>query len=270
MKTKKTLKFTQIIMMVLLVFSICIPSAMAGDVCEHIDTHWIRGHAPIPKVKILKKTPVNGLCQVLLGMNSEVVPIFAGENFVIAGEMFSERVQITKAEIDKIKAGRLKKAMGEIEDHVSFTYTPKNPTGKTVYMVTDPLCKYCNLAGDQMQALADKHGTTVKGIVVAMLGPPSKKKAVESICENYDMLQYVSHDWKKEAVSGSGECLEGDLKVNKATEFAAKAGVRGVPAFLMESGQMISGANMKALENAFKTVKTSNAAPQVKKPAKKS
>jgi protein-disulfide isomerase len=133
---------------------------------------------------------------------------------------------------------------------VAITYAPENATGEGVYFLTDPLCPCCNKAGKQLKAIADETGVTFKVVYANVHGAKGEAKIKESICSGYDFEQYNADEWKS-LPSTNNVCLEADLLWNRTQQVVGKLGLKGVPAFVTDSGEFVSGANMPALKKAI-------------------
>jgi len=64
--------------------------AFAG-VCNEVNEELLQKHAPIPPYKVVSKREVKGLCELILNINGDLVPVYATKDFILAGEMFSNR-----------------------------------------------------------------------------------------------------------------------------------------------------------------------------------
>ncbi len=73
-------------------------------ICKDITLAGMQNHVPIPPATILSKQEINGICEVILDINGQYVPVYAGKNFVIAGEMFQDKKQITQTRLDGLRA----------------------------------------------------------------------------------------------------------------------------------------------------------------------
>lgn len=237
------------------------PARAAEDPCAGVNVDWMRKHVPLPPGKIVQKAQESGLCQIIYKVQNEFVAIYAGRDFLLAGEMFRDRKQVTAPVIMKFQkealadqAAMRKKMMGGFDELVAFTYTPKNANGHTIYMITDPLCPYCNKAGKGVKKLSDKTGATIKTLLFTVHGEKGTQKSIEAICKNYDLDEYNESSWKKAPTPDGALCEAGSDLVGKTAAFVAKLGLRGVPAFVLDDGQMIPGADMAAVERALTAV----------------
>lgn len=227
-------------------------NAVDAGLCSNIDLNWLRAHAPIPRSEIVSRRVVEDLCEVMLKIGSDLVPIYAGKNFLLAGELYSHRRQITQDVIGNIKKAEFKKSINKIEKIVAFEYQPPNANGTAIYMISDPLCGYCEKAAAQIGFIANKYGVTVKTILFNVHGEQGKEKCLEAICRNFDLDQYVAPGWKKAPGAKDQQCKKGFDLYNDSIRQIRKLGIRGVPAFFLDDGTRINGADMAALEKELK------------------
>ena len=252
------MKMFKIITSVLMILFPVTSVSVAGEgPCEGVTIKWMQTHVPIPPAKILSKTPESGLCQVVLKIGNEFVPTYAGKNFVVAGEMFRNRIQLTQAKIESFKQEATLSRLEELETAVAITYIPEEGTGKSVYVLTDPLCPYCNRAGKELKTLADETGATFKVVFANVHGPKGEAKIKEAICNGYDFEKYNTDDWKTQPPQNA-ECVEAGTLWGRTQQVVAKLGIKGVPAFLTEAGGFVSGANIPALKKAIADMNSAN------------
>ncbi len=245
----KKINAIAIVMMFMTVFVAA--AATADDsICDSVDMEWIRTHVPVPPAKIIEKAPLNGLCQVILDIQGQLVPVFTGKNFVLAGEMFQDKQQMTQNKINDLKTAAIKESMDKLKTVVSMSYAPANANGKVVYMLTDPLCPYCSQAGDQLKDIADETGATFKLILANVHGEAGEKKVKEALCKNFTFDQYIASEWKQTPPE-EFECEKADTFWVESSKVVSGLGVRGLPAFITMDGQMVSGANMPAVKEAI-------------------
>ncbi|MDD9303853.1 MAG: hypothetical protein HUK40_16520 [Desulfobacter sp.] len=83
------------------VFFGILPLAMANDACTHVDLDWISAQAPLPPdAKIVFKQEQSGLCEVVLSIEGRLAPIYAGKDFVMAGQMYKQGQALTRETMD--------------------------------------------------------------------------------------------------------------------------------------------------------------------------
>jgi len=220
-------------------------TAFAG-VCDEITDQVLQKHAPIPPYKVMSKREINGLCEMILNINGQFVPIYATKDFVLAGEMFSDRKQITQEQIAKLKEEQFKKLKKELDSLTATVYKPEKVSGKILYFITDPDCPYCNRFKKTVKEFADKNGITVK---LAFFPLPFHKgadrKAESFICEGKTFEDYLKGNY------GSKTCEDGRKNIQKMLTLVKEAGIRGTPAFITENGKVITGFREREIERAL-------------------
>jgi thiol:disulfide interchange protein DsbC len=234
-------------------------SVYAQDPCSDISLDTIRAHAPVPpKAEIISRKNTGGICEVILSINGEPVPLYVSKDFIIAGEMYSNKVQITRESLESVSAviSELKHEMAKklaedflaIRDNLDtvagITYTPEGKKNHTLYMISSPSCPYCNKAAKEIQPILDETGTQLK--IIFQADGPARDKAAEAICQKIDLQTYNSNAWQSK--SSEKACDEGVEIVHKSSTLAQQLGVRGVPTFFLEDGSQVVGANMLELK----------------------
>ena len=226
------------------------PPHPTANPCQHINLDWLNQHLDLPEAEILEKQPQHGLCQLIVQFRNKIVPVYAGQDFVIVGDMFTDKTPVVKATIEHYRKQALIKAIADLQEVVAIKYVPENGNGKNVYMLTDPLCSYCNTAMQQLAAVAEETGVTFNLVLHNVHGEQGDAKIREAICHGMDFKQYSDSEWKKESIP-EGSCAKADHLIEKTAAMAAKLGVRSVPLFLLEDGQVVSGNAIDALKTAI-------------------
>ncbi len=106
-----------------------------GDACAGITMESIKKHVPVPQAEIVAKTDHFGICEVILQVGDEPVPLFVTGDFIIAGEMYADKKQVTKTAMDKVRAEIEEKTrisadefaaiVPELNGASAFRYTPE-------------------------------------------------------------------------------------------------------------------------------------------------
>lgn len=236
---------------VMLFLPIISQADQSGQACKDITLAVMQTHVPIPPASILSKHEVNGVCEVILDINGQYVPVYAGKNFIIAGEMFQDKKQITQTRIDGLKAKNFLRLKPEIEKCTALTFKPKKEIKHTVYMITDPVCPFCHQAESQLKAFAEKNAVEFKIILASVHAPVGREKAIEAVCRKLSLDDYISQPWRDESRTDQYQCREGIDLIDASEKLSAALGLEGVPVFFLENGQRIDGADMPALEMAL-------------------
>lgn len=210
------------------------------NVCKGIN---LNANVPMPPYRIMSERNVHGLCEMILDMGGELVPVYATKNFVIAGEMFSHRTQVTERQIRKVKSEILKskfsKAKRGLDSLVVARFNPN--TKKYVYFIVDPLCPYCEAAKPKLEKLAQKHNFGIRLVFFPVHGAPAVKDIEGFICSHKAFKDYINDDF------GSKTCKQGKEYINKSISINRKLMVNGTPTIITYKGDFILGYQPKKI-----------------------
>ncbi len=217
--------------------------AFAG-VCEKVR---LSEHAPIPPYKVESKREVFGLCEMILNINGQLIPIYATRDFIISGEMFSHRRQVTQRQLELVRKKVIKENIAKIETLGYVSYKPKSAKkGRYFYFISDPECPFCNRVKEKVKELADRYGYEVRIIFFPLpFHKGAKSKAISFLCENRNFEDYLKGEY------GKKECKKGKEEVEKNLRVLRPI-VRGTPTFIFPSGEVVVGANVKRLEEVMR------------------
>jgi len=228
--------------------------------CSKIDRENIRKNLPVGDFKILSEREVGGLCEIVININGRIIPLYGNESFLISGDMFSIRNNLTSEKIAEVRKNLFLKNIGGIEKSVAFVYSPPVvKSEKIIYMFTEPLCSYCHKAGAEIKKMADEYGFVVKVLLTSMSGGEGKRKCVEAACrhysseKNFNLEEYNQIDWKKERADEKYICEKGIKLIELTETTAATIAVDGVPFFFTSSGDFVSGADFDAIKLLIKS-----------------
>ena len=223
-------------------------NAHAEDPCDGVTLDTIKAQVPLPPSRIISKRPVYGLCEVILNMakSGENVPVYAGKNFVIAGEMFSARRQVTQSQIDKLKAAEFVRLRPSLDKAAAIDYRPRGKVGHTIYMFTDPVCPFCKKAEAGIKQVADKYHAELKILFFPVHIPVGRDMAVKAICKDLDLERYLDKSWENDGLKAN--CKQGADLLRESSALARRLGVRGVPCFFLDNGRSVTGAYLPGLE----------------------
>ena len=198
-----------ILTITLILFSRNVNAKEPDLACKDITLASMQKHVPIPPATILSQHEVNGICEVILDINGQYVPVYAGKNFIIAGEMFQDKKQITQSRIDALKAEDFVLLKPEIEKCVAFTFTPQKETKHIIYMITDPVCPFCHQAETQLKEFAETYSAQFKIILASVHPPVGRQKAIEAVCRKLSLDDYITGKWKDDDKTDQYQCLDG-------------------------------------------------------------
>jgi len=252
MKKSIVLAFVSIALML---SGVAFASDMANP-CNAVTLGSLRQQVPIPPATILSKKAVAGMCEVILDIRGQYVPVYAGPDYVIAGEMFKDRKQVTQETITGLRAKRFRALKNEVDKCVAMTLkSSSGKVDKTVYMITDPVCPYCHRAETRLREFADRYGAEFKLVLYSVHPPVGRRKAVEAVCRGLSAEAYLDGKWKQENLTDKYQCKAGAGLIKRTEELVRKMGVRGVPMFYLSDGTLVQGANMPALARALSSEK---------------
>ena len=229
-----------------LLFIFSVSPSYGENPCKAVTPENITNHVPVSGT-IISKRNVNGICEVILKIRQEYVPVYVTPDFVIAGEMFQNKKQITKNMIDRLKEKDFFLYRKHLDQSVSMKYRPQGDIKQTIYMITDPECPHCDRAAKKIKIIANNYQAEVKIILHSVHGEAGRKKVIEAICRNLDFDQYTGKEWIKENKTNMYQCSAGSEKLTHTEEIIKKLEITGVPVFYLESGAKVIGADMPAL-----------------------
>ena len=220
------------------------PSLVFAGVCEEVK---LSDHAPIPPYKVESKREVFGLCEMILNIGGQLVPVYATKDFIISGEMFSHRKQVTQRQLELVRSRVIKENLAKIETLRYVSYKPEGvKEGRYFYFISDPECPYCQRVKGKVKELADKYGWEVRVIWYPLpFHKGAKPKAIAHYCENRSYEDYLRDDY------GKKQCEEGKKAVEKNLR-VLRSFVRGTPTFIFPDGKVVVGADVKRLEEVMR------------------
>lgn len=246
--------------------------------CAIVNIDWIKTHLPLPQnSKVIHKAKTyGGLCEVVLEIGGEVAPLYAGNDFIIAGQMIKEKDQITskvlqslepvikktqalalqeeqRRQSDQLK--KIKNNFSKIKEMVGIEYIPSKTATKRIYVITDPLCGYCIKTLNFLKPLADKKNFVISIITFPIFGEQSIPLVNKALKQKFSMEEYVSSTWKTQDYSGEKKCNQ-FLKIKKlGDENFPKWGFNAVPVILGENGSfMVIGADLQKIEENINNI----------------
>ena len=221
-----------------------LPSLAIAGICEEVK---ISDHVPVPPHVVESKREVHGLCEIILNINNQLIPVYASRDFIISGEMFSYKKQITQEKLEELKKEIVKKNLAVIETLKYVSYKPKGTeSSKYFYFISDPDCPFCQRVKGKVKELADKYGYEIRLIWYPLpFHKEAKPKAIAHYCEAKSYEDYLKDNYGKKS------CQEGSKAVDKNLRVLSSF-VRGTPTFIFPSGEVVTGADMKRLEEVMK------------------
>ncbi|MCD6453677.1 MAG: thioredoxin fold domain-containing protein [Candidatus Aminicenantes bacterium] len=249
--------------LILMVFLAPVFPKAGKGVCSEVTLSTVKKHIPnFPAAEIVSKVEVGGLCQLIVKAGGKYYPLYVGKDFVIIGEMFRLGKDFTRdtfsavraKEMQKIKAN-FKSTVPEIEKNVVMVYKPSSTAKRVLYMFTDPVCPYCNKAEKQIKQIVKDNNVILKVLFFPVHRPNGWNLANVAICKGLNLNTYIAKEWEKKAKPSKEKCDKGENILKATDNIAKKLEISGVPTFILDNGERVSGADMEALKKLLSTVK---------------
>lgn len=203
--------------------------------CNNIDSSYISKHADLPFYSIVSKRKIGDICEVFLKIENDYLPAYVSDNFVIIGDMFTNKNHVTIKKLKKLREQDFLESKSLLDDVVAFSYTPKD--AKTfIYYVTDPDCQYCEKAKIPLKDFADQNSVEIKVVFLPLpMHPGAKDKSIKALCGGMSYTDYVSNKYP------NAICEKGKEKVVQSLKVAEKLKINGTPTFISSQGQTVTG-----------------------------
>ncbi|MCG8549536.1 MAG: hypothetical protein MI799_03940, partial [Desulfobacterales bacterium] len=143
----------------------CVSPGCAESVCGHVNMSWLQTQVPVPKdARLVYKKEQGALCEAVLSFDGGLAPLYAGKDFIVAGQLYKKGVSITrktmaglsdladaerkKAKEKETKAVEMRQAFfkthaSDLADLVSLRFAPGGASDKFMYVISDPACSHC-------------------------------------------------------------------------------------------------------------------------------
>jgi hypothetical protein len=228
----------------------------AEPICSHIDMDWLGQQAPLPgDARIVQKKDQGGVCEVILALEGDLIPVYAGKDFLLVGKLFKKGEFITgetlaslaevareerskadeKEALDREKRKAfLQKNIKVLDDLTLFSFKP-GKADRFLYVVTDPNCSHCKKLLPELEILAMENHLEIRVILFPMLGSKSREMAVQAICQKFSYEAYGQMQF----VPDSPGCSQADLLLEKIIPFFSEAGFSFVPVVISGDGAWV-------------------------------
>ncbi len=257
----RSLKGYLIIFVSLFILLITLISCKTGNTfsgtCPSIKAFQKKLQTLLPGIKIVKieKTPVNGLCEVILKVSpvkKALVYTDSQGKYLITGSIIdiAKKKNLTRDELLEInKRLANKKVLSKLDSLVDIVYgNSKN----VVYLITDPLCPFCYRAEKIVNKLVKEGKLKVKVILLPLerLHPGTTKVCISLICDKKGYSALL------DKYESSNQCKLGKEKVKKNFNYILKdLKIYAVPTFVFPNGEIRSGVlSAKYILNKFKEI----------------
>jgi thiol:disulfide interchange protein DsbC len=243
-----------ILLVVIGVAGILLFQRLTRDPCEGVSLDSINLHKQFKAPVLLGKRSVNGLCEVLIKTENQIVPVYQGNSFVIAGGMFQDRRDITGEGLKLITSQKFLALKHEIDKAVAFTYTPPGPIRHTLYMFISPTCPHCEDLLSQVKPLLDETRTELRVLFTGT--GEAEMLAIAALCRKVDLETYLSKQWMPPDGTERITCGDGKHRLNRSNDLSHRLGVTRVPTVFIQQGLMLEGPQLNSLKNLIQDKQT--------------
>ena len=225
----KSSLITRLMMIILVISPVSLVYANDADIKALKDA--LAKNLPQAANASIKATPIKGLYEVMAG--SQIMYMTKDARYILDGDLFDMQ---SKKNITEDARGSIRlDALGKLGEKNMLVYEPKGKVNHTITVFTDIYCPYCRKLHNEMADYMD-NGIKVRYIFVPFKGPKSVQTSVSVWCA----------DDKNKAMdlAKSGEEVEKktcENPISKHQALATELGIRGTPAIMLESGQLLPG-----------------------------
>jgi thiol:disulfide interchange protein DsbC len=185
------------------------------------------------EAKNIRPAPVEGLWEVVV--DGRVVYLSGDGRYLVRGDLtdLATGKSLTEARQADMRLGLL----GELDESRMIVFAPKQPT-HTITVFTDIDCGYCRRLHREMKAIND-HGIKVRYLFYPRTGPGTESwTKAESVWCSPDRNDALTRAKAGEEITAK-TCKS--TPVAEQYELGNKFGVRGTPAIITESGELLPG-----------------------------
>ncbi len=184
----------------------------------------------------ISPSPIEGLYQVRFGV--DVFYIAEDGRYMLSGDM--RDMQTGQNVSDIARRGVRSEAMSALDEEGMIVFTPTAKPEHVVTIFTDIDCPYCVRLHERMSDY-NRRGIEIRYTAFprAGIGSHSYMKAVMAWCA--DDPRKAIGDAKLGKGLASDPCEEGHRHVREHYEVGRSIGIRGTPALVLETGDLIPG-----------------------------
>ena len=250
-----------VVMLGFFILSGGVSSGRAESVCDHVTLAWLHTQVAVPQdAALVFKKEQGVLCEAVLSIKGSLAPVYAGKNFIVAGQMYKNGASVTrmtmsnlsdvadaerkKAKEKEAKAVEMRKAFfkihaPELAGLVSLSFAPGGLADKFIYVISDPACSHCKALLDGLEEVAAETDLALKLIIYPVLGENSKAMTAHVICKH---LGYGAYKTMKKIGAAKG-CEKANQRIDKTFDLLKKADISFVPLVVAQDGSWVVEGN---------------------------
>ena len=185
---------------------------------------------PGTEITQVSKSPIPGLYEVIVG--AQVIYMDQTARYMLDGDLVD--LASRKNYTEQAKSGIRKTAINALGEDNMLIYTPKQ-VDHTITVVTDIDCPYCRRLHSEMDQYMASN-VKVRYIFMPLKGKTDFDTTVSVWCakDKNNALDLAKSGTEIEA-------LNCDHPIKEHLELARSIGIRGTPAIILESGEMLPG-----------------------------
>lgn len=179
----------------------------------------------------IKVTPIKGLYEVMSG--GQVMYMTKDAKFILDGDLYDMQSRTNLTE--QTRGGLRLQAMNTLGEDNMLVYKPEGESKHTITVFTDIYCPYCVRLHNELDQYA-KNGVKVRYIFAPFKGPKSVNASISVWC--------ADDPNKALTMAKHGEDIEHktcDNPIARHQALVSSLGIRGTPAIMLESGQLMPG-----------------------------
>ncbi len=203
-------------------------------VSEKLDIDAVRKKFPAISPDDIKESPVAGWFEI--DSSGQILYISGDGNYAMRGDLIDLNTRVNLTDLRRNTARQ--NLMASIGQEDMIVYTPAGETKHSITVFTDVDCGYCRKLHQEMDSYHSE-GIEVRYLFYPRSGPntASWEKAANVWCSD-DRNTALTKAKAGERLSPQ-QCDTG--LINTHFEAGRKVGLRGTPAIVTESGELISG-----------------------------
>jgi len=183
----------------------------------------------------------------MLKTENNIVPVYLGKGFAIAGGMFQDRRDITGEGLKLITSQKFLALKREIDQAVAFRYTPSGPARQVLYLFASPTCPYCEELLWQIRPLLDETRTELRVLLTAR--GQASALAIAALCRKVDLEGYLAKQWMPSAEKALPACSDAQARLERANDLARRLDVSAVPTVFTAQGLMLRGPQLGTIRS---------------------
>ena len=204
--------------------------AQAETVCS---PEKIQARLPGVEAESVKTTPLDGICEIAIG--PQIVYVSPDANYLLRGDIIDIETNVNLT--DQRRSSARARVLDALPAEDMIVFAPDD-VKHTITVFTDIDCGYCRKLHREMDDLNSK-GISVQYLFFPRSGPGSAswQKAQHVWCST-DRNEAMTRAKNGEAVTAD-DCQSNP--VNEHYAMGQMVGLRGTPAIITETGELISG-----------------------------